>query len=106
MRDRERYLTMSSSIIPRIQLDGKVGYLDDQISETETKRKFMSLVNIRYVAPSECWQLNFVRSKEFDGDPAGKYVLQLDLIFMGQRRGMPDLSRGVLKNVPGYEGAG
>jgi hypothetical protein len=106
LRDRERYLTLNSSLIPRIQLEGKVGYLDDQVSETETIEKFMSRVNVRYIAPSECWQLNFIREKDFDGDPAGKYVLQLDLIFMGQRRGLNDWSKAVLKNVPGYEGAG
>ena len=55
-----------------------------------------------YGSPSGCWGLQFARTKELEKAEAdATYLLSLQIIFMGQQRSLPNMSRPVMRE---YEG--
>jgi hypothetical protein len=97
---QERSFGLATSLIPRIttniSLTRKV--IDGQVSDyTTTVRE---AAGFSYASPSECWGLQFLREKDFAVDEGNaRYLLQLSVIFLGQQRGLPNMSPGIIRQV-------
>jgi len=97
---QERSFGLATSLIPRIttniSLTRKV--IDGQVSDyTTTVRE---AAGFSYASPSECWGLQFLREKDFAVDEGNaRYLLQLSVIFLGQQRGLPNLSPGIIRQL-------
>ena len=97
---RERSFVLATSLIPRvttnISLTRKV--IDGQVSDyTTTVRE---AAGFSYGSPSQCWGLQFLREKDFAVDEANaRYLLQLSVIFLGQQRGLPNMSPSVIRQL-------
>lgn len=97
---RERALGLATSLIPRvttnISLTRKV--IDGQAFDyTTTVRE---AAGFSYGSSSQCWGLQFLREKDFAVDESNaRYLLQLSVIFLGQQRGLPNMSPSVIRQL-------
>ncbi len=97
-RTIERAIRIGTSIIPNFRLDLD---LRDRLQEAGDPT-YQSRFNVRYMSPSRCWQLDFVRTKAFGLDERqARYLLQLTVLFMGQARALPDMHRPFIRRIPG-----
>jgi len=65
---------------------------------------YETAVGAAYGSSSGCWGMQFARTKELEKNEAdATYLLSLQIIFMGQQRNLPNMSRPVMRE---YEGTG
>lgn len=100
IRTRERTMSVASGLIPWITtyvtLRSRVE--DDKI-RTHTNGVFAAY-GFEYRSTSECWGLQFAREKDYDKDESdASYVLRLSIVFMGQQRGLPNMSSGLTREI-------
>lgn len=61
---------------------------------------YQQKLGVVYASPSRCWGVGLSREKGYGVDEAGAtYVLQLNVIFMGQARDLPDMSPQLARQI-------
>lgn len=90
-RSRTRGAAISTSLIPKITtavvLNSRTQDANDGLPEYRTA------LSLLYAPNSKCWQLQFARAKEYGSDEHdASYILQLNVLFFGQGRALPDFS--------------
>ena len=95
-----RSVTFSTSLIPRISALVRLEEKSGDIPEAREKLYYRTVVALAYSSPSECWGLNFARSKDYGVDErAAVYTLQLGVVFGGASRSFSGLEKSILKEV-------
>jgi hypothetical protein len=91
----ERHVKLGSGLIPLISI---AVLAKDRVVNGE--RNFEHGQSVIFTAPSECWDLAFTRMKYFAEDEyEADYTLQFSMIFMGQKRGLPQMGKAVEKRL-------
>lgn len=107
---RERSLGVATSLIPMVITDIRVSRRTQDGVADSYARNYKVATGATYNSPSKCWGLQVARIKEYDQEEANaSYVLRLNVVFMGEQRGLPDMSPSLRRQAgqdPDQEGAG
>jgi hypothetical protein len=94
-----RTANFATSIVPWFNIFGSFGRrTKDNAAIVEA---YETRLGASFDAPSACWGVRFLRTKEFDvPEDSAVYLLQLAVTFLGQTRSLPDMSGAVLSRMP------
>ncbi len=63
-------------------------------------RDYQQKIGLVYASPSKCWGLGFSREKTYGTlEENASYVLQLNIIFMGQARDLPQMGQSIEREL-------
>lgn len=66
--------------------------------EQSLAKNYSTKMGVEYISPSDCWGLNIVRLKDYDKDERNaSWRMELNIILMGEKRSLPNMSGAVLK---------
>jgi hypothetical protein len=100
LSDWERHLRINSGIVDFLPMDIDLATRTDSGLEGDDIQSYQTIFKIMYRPSSDCWQLNFVRRKLFDyQETDAEYLIQLDVIFMGQNRLLPNIAPSIMREV-------
>ena len=78
-------------------LTAVLNYSNRQV-EDSSPPAYSSKLGMEYVSPSDCWGLSLVRLKDYDKtEKLASWRLELNVILMGEKRSLPNMSGAVLK---------
>lgn len=107
---RERSFKLATSLIPKVVTDIRVSRQTQDERAESYSQDYAVATGVTYNSPSKCWGLQMARVKDYAKDEANAtYLLRLNVIFMGEQRGLPDMSPGLRRQAgedPELEGAG
>ena len=94
-----RTANFATSIVPWFNIFGSFGRrTKDNAAIVEA---YETRLGASFDAPSACWGVRFLRTKEFDvPEDSAVYLLQLAVTFLGQTRSLPNMSGAVLSRMP------
>ena len=102
---RTRSVAISTGLLPDISTT--VVLAKRTKDEEIPPEKYETRVGLSYADRSGCWGLRFLRTKEFDKDEAlASYLLQLQVIFLGETRELPNMSAPVTREITAREDPG
>jgi hypothetical protein len=100
LSDWERHLRINSGIFGFLPMEIDLATRTDTGLERDVIQSYQTIYKIMYRPSSDCWQLNFVRRKLFDyQETDAEYLIQLDVIFMGQNRLLPNIAPAIMREV-------
>ncbi len=104
LRAYERKFYLATSVISPVTTYVSVKRQDSEDLEPSYNNRFEVAEGIDYNSPSQCWGLQFLRRKDYTKDERqAVYLLQLSVVFMGQKRNLPDMAPGVVRDTTGNE---
>lgn len=104
---KERYVKMNSGIFPNFVLSSWLGKRERTTTNAEVAtsnlgEQYQTLFGLTYISPSECWKLSFQRQKRYvKTEREADYLLQLSILFLGRERPTPNVSPGLVRELPG-----
>lgn len=104
-RTRERKLFLATSLIRPVTsyISLRNRTIDNEVP-SYTNSTYVAY-GFEYKSPSRCWGLQFAREKDYyKEEDQATYLLRLNVIFMGQTRGLPDMSPAAVRELRGGEG--
>ena len=97
-RTRTRRASAVTSLIPRLATT--IDYRTRILDSTDGLQEYQLGVGFLYSPPSKCWQLQLARTKDFTtNERDASYFLQLNVVFMGQARSLPNMSPQVTRQI-------
>lgn len=94
-----RTANVATSIVPWFNIFASLGRRSKD--EAAVVEAYETRLGASFDAPSACWGLRFLRTKEFDvPEESAVYLLQLAVTFMGQNRSLPNMSGAILSRMP------
>ena len=97
-RTRTRRASAVTSLIPRLATT--IDYRTRVKDSTDGLQEYQTGFGFLYSPPSKCWQLQLARTKDFTTDELNaSYFLQLNVVFMGQARSLPNMSPQVTRQI-------
>jgi hypothetical protein len=106
VRTYERKAWLATSLISPVTsfISVKRKDTDKENSKLEPsyKNRFEIAEGFDYNSSSQCWGLQFLREKDYEKDEReATYLLQLSVVFMGQKRNFPDMAPSVVRDTTG-----
>ena len=100
-----RSAAISSNFIPYFNLLGSYSIRDIEAGDdgdagepNQNERQYKS--GFSYESPSDCWGLSFLRTVDFGRDNReAEYRVELNIIFMGTQRTLPNMASSLLRGV-------
>lgn len=94
-----RTANIVSSIVPWFNIFASLGRRTKD--DAAVASAYETRLGASFDAPSTCWGVRFLRTKEFDvPEESAVYLLQLAVTFLGQTRSLPNMSGAVLSRLP------